>query len=292
MAFTWSGDGSMGIKVGNRPAELRSFQILSLAIDETTLRLSHSPSEKPAWILTGPILIATARALLMATIGGIETPLEVLALCTRNIFELWLRLQYIVASEANCQSWRNEALTDQLEVFDAILKLPGADALKPVISTEKERVKQHGTNRDLTEGQKIMSTAGLAKATGNLSEYEAFYKLYSKIVHPSSWSVNWPNAVSSDMYGFALAVNAQQYGWGILKTVEAEFGVRAESCYKVAIEKMRALELSEPTSSAAGAPPVGKNATYDTSPKIGRNNPCFCGSGKKYKHCCGSITIH
>jgi SEC-C motif-containing protein len=24
-----------------------------------------------------------------------------------------------------------------------------------------------------------------------------------------------------------------------------------------------------------------------TSPKIGRNDPCPCGSGKKYKHCCG-----
>jgi hypothetical protein len=89
MAFTWSGNGSMEMNVGDRPAELRSFQILSLSIDETTLRLSRSPSEKPAWILTGPILIAAARALLMATSGGIETPLEVLALCTRNIFELW-----------------------------------------------------------------------------------------------------------------------------------------------------------------------------------------------------------
>ena len=24
-----------------------------------------------------------------------------------------------------------------------------------------------------------------------------------------------------------------------------------------------------------------------SSPKVGRNNPCPCGSGKKYKHCCG-----
>jgi hypothetical protein len=282
----------MGMNVGDRPAELRSFQILSLAIDETTLRLSRSPSEKPAWVLTGPILIAAARALLMATSGGIETPLEVLALCTRNLFELWLRLQYIVASEVNCQSWRNEALTDQLQVYDAILALPGADVLKPVISTEIERVKQHGTNCALTEGQKLLSTAGLAKATGNLSEYEAFYKLYSKIVHPSSWSVNWPNAVSSDMYGFALAVNARRYGWGILKTVEDEFGVRAEGCYKAALQKMRALDLSDATSPAAGSVHVGRNAACGTSPKIGRNNPCVCGSGKKYKHCCGRITIH
>ena len=24
------------------------------------------------------------------------------------------------------------------------------------------------------------------------------------------------------------------------------------------------------------------------SPKVGRNDPCFCGSGKKYKKCCGN----
>ena len=23
--------------------------------------------------------------------------------------------------------------------------------------------------------------------------------------------------------------------------------------------------------------------------KVGRNEPCTCGSGKKYKHCCGSL---
>ena len=25
-------------------------------------------------------------------------------------------------------------------------------------------------------------------------------------------------------------------------------------------------------------------------PKVGRNDPCPCGSGKKYKHCCGRTT--
>jgi uncharacterized protein len=27
-------------------------------------------------------------------------------------------------------------------------------------------------------------------------------------------------------------------------------------------------------------------------PKIGRNDPCYCGSGKKYKHCCGAIQVN
>ena len=29
--------------------------------------------------------------------------------------------------------------------------------------------------------------------------------------------------------------------------------------------------------------------SFETSKKIGRNDKCPCGSGKKYKHCCGSI---
>ncbi len=33
--------------------------------------------------------------------------------------------------------------------------------------------------------------------------------------------------------------------------------------------------------------------TYRRSePKVGRNEPCPCGSGKKYKLCCGKITFH
>ena len=34
-------------------------------------------------------------------------------------------------------------------------------------------------------------------------------------------------------------------------------------------------------------------ATYRRfAPKPGRNEPCPCGSGRKYKHCCGKITLH
>jgi len=38
---------------------------------------------------------------------------------------------------------------------------------------------------------------------------------------------------------------------------------------------------------ATDAPEPRRNA-----PKIGRNDPCPCGSGKKYKRCCGGAAIH
>ncbi|MDZ7820465.1 MAG: SEC-C metal-binding domain-containing protein [Candidatus Marinimicrobia bacterium] len=35
---------------------------------------------------------------------------------------------------------------------------------------------------------------------------------------------------------------------------------------------------------------AGKNEPVRRSqPKVGRNDPCPCGSGKKYKNCCGRI---
>jgi preprotein translocase subunit SecA len=42
---------------------------------------------------------------------------------------------------------------------------------------------------------------------------------------------------------------------------------------------------SDVVSEAAAA--VEKAQPVRTGPKVGRNDPCPCGSGKKYKHCCG-----
>jgi uncharacterized protein len=38
---------------------------------------------------------------------------------------------------------------------------------------------------------------------------------------------------------------------------------------------------------------IGDSTTYHRiAPKVGRNEPCPCGSGKKFKHCCGKVTLH
>ena len=31
---------------------------------------------------------------------------------------------------------------------------------------------------------------------------------------------------------------------------------------------------------------------FRIAPKVGRNEPCPCGSGKKFKHCCGKLMLH
>jgi uncharacterized protein len=38
---------------------------------------------------------------------------------------------------------------------------------------------------------------------------------------------------------------------------------------------------------------MGDSITYRRgAPKVGRNDPCPCGSGKKFKHCCSNTTLH
>ena len=37
---------------------------------------------------------------------------------------------------------------------------------------------------------------------------------------------------------------------------------------------------------------LGEEPIVRDTPKIGRNDPCPCGSGKKYKRCCGAYEVY
>src|ERR1017187_7000368 len=39
-------------------------------------------------------------------------------------------------------------------------------------------------------------------------------------------------------------------------------------------------------------PTAHRSEPRRTVPKVGRNDPCPCGSGKKHKHCCGGATVN
>ena len=46
-------------------------------------------------------------------------------------------------------------------------------------------------------------------------------------------------------------------------------------------------QMANPTSTSGGSTDTGKGVTIRKKDKVGRNDPCPCGSGKKYKKCCG-----
>ncbi|MBE0537467.1 MAG: preprotein translocase subunit SecA [Phycisphaerae bacterium] len=79
---------------------------------------------------------------------------------------------------------------------------------------------------------------------------------------------------------------------GTIFKVRLEAGARARSVWQVSQTKhdqVGQFEMSERQRAAANAPQgeqTVKQIKLDT-PKVGRNDPCPCGSGKKYKKCCG-----
>lgn len=46
-------------------------------------------------------------------------------------------------------------------------------------------------------------------------------------------------------------------------------------------------QMANPTSTSGGSSDEKSNTTVRKNKKVGRNDPCPCGSGKKYKKCCG-----
>ena len=69
--------------------------------------------------------------------------------------------------------------------------------------------------------------------------------------------------------------------------VEAIREETARTIFRVSVKKrpVQREQLAKPTDTPAegGNKPVRK----DPRAQIGRNDPCPCGSGKKYKNCCG-----
>ena len=51
-------------------------------------------------------------------------------------------------------------------------------------------------------------------------------------------------------------------------------------------DNLQRVQVAKPTGTSSGKEEVSKRKPR-TSSKIGRNDPCPCGSGKKYKHCHG-----
>ena len=55
-----------------------------------------------------------------------------------------------------------------------------------------------------------------------------------------------------------------------------------DSFIELSVPRVRVVAVSEAAQAVAE-----KAKPVRTGPKVGRNDPCPCGSGKKFKHCCG-----
>ena len=66
------------------------------------------------------------------------------------------------------------------------------------------------------------------------------------------------------------------------ETVRRMFSVRLKKDEEVKRER-----VAKVTGESAGSDGTVKKQPVKKGQKVGRNDPCPCGSGKKYKKCCG-----
>jgi len=72
-----------------------------------------------------------------------------------------------------------------------------------------------------------------------------------------------------------------------LHTATGGFGGAAAAPAAPGPDGKRASDVVSEAADAAEAQAKAKAKPVRTGPKVGRNDPCPCGSGKKYKQCCG-----
>lgn len=177
------------------------------------------------------------RLALHSLLGGIPpliplleagNDLQMLAFASRNIFEINLRVRYVLLSEAKVSQWLAESYTDSIQVIDSILSLANEQhaALVVLLEGEKTRLRQVAEQFGIGCSGKILSVAELAKAVERESDYKAFFKIYSKLVHPSSFLINGTAEQSyGELLRNTLLVNAQLNAHDTLKRVQNRFGI-------------------------------------------------------------------
>jgi len=78
--------------------------------------------------------------------------------------------------------------------------------------------------------------------------------------------------------------------------VRLDPGTKARSVWNVSStqhDEVNQFEVDQRSQAAAQAPqgvPEKAKQIKLQQPKVGRNDPCPCGSGKKYKKCCGRLS--
>ncbi|MGD9727436.1 MAG: DUF5677 domain-containing protein [Nitrospiraceae bacterium] len=224
--------------LGDTTQEIRATQLLAIKLADSAGWVAESSSLQSYQVVPA-ILMRAADYLSLLSLGAPDPPLEIIALSARNIFELYSRLEYVLKSEANSLQWQNEAVKDQLEIYEGLFTLAGSESDKEKLREEVERVKKHATSRGLESDAKILSSRHIAEESSMQPEYQAFYKLYSKLVHPSSFSVNWPSARASPIYRSALICNVQVYANLMLSTLEGRLELPLEKIHESAVEKLR-----------------------------------------------------
>ena len=119
-------------------------------------------------------------------------PIDYIAILSRNLFECYLITAYIINDSSKAQEFISQKAYEELEINEGFLSITTENTSETNIKSIRDRmeyINEIMKKSELTPS-KNWNVNYLAKQTNNELEYKAFFKLYSKYVHPSSWIMN------------------------------------------------------------------------------------------------------
>ncbi|SHF84479.1 hypothetical protein SAMN05444377_1244 [Flavobacterium fontis] len=158
--------------------------------EKATMLARNNKSDYLVFALRG--LSSYTSVLFNRLIANQNMPIEHLAFTARNLFECYLLIAYIIDEPIKAKEFISQKAFEELEINEGFLCLTTETTSESSIKTIRDRmnyINEVMKSAELTP-TKYWSVSNLAVKTNNKIEYDAFFKLYSKYVHPSSWIVN------------------------------------------------------------------------------------------------------
>ncbi len=264
---------ALGISVGDVPA------LINMATDEA---LNGGPQDSP--VVYAPVHAWRALAQLRA--GEAIAPL--LALFRR--------------ADDDMDDWINGDLPESLAQFGAVVLDPLTAHLGDPANGEWSRVAAAKTIGLVGEKYPDLRMDCITRLAAQLERFAEQSETLNAFLISPLWDLRAVEAMPVMERAFA-AGRVDESVMGDLEDVQIEFGLKTEREHprkpnKLSIwgDQLRAQWKANeiPLPNAEGDFPERDYETPElptphiAPPKIGRNEPCPCGSGKKYKKCCGA----
>lgn len=180
-------------------------------------------------------LLNSVADFLQVAAQGTTSHISVLALATRNLFELNIRVRHVLQSDDQLKRWQGEVIQDKVDYLNSLLTLETSkdnQAAKTEISKETARLQKLQEKYNLPT-KKSPPTKNLAVTVGLEKEYDALFKVFSKLVHPTSLLVNDHQTTSLIETIGILQIHAQLYAIDSQTRIIEEFSVPKSVCASV-----------------------------------------------------------
>lgn len=156
-----------------------------------------------------------------------DLPIEYTAISARNLFECYLIAAYIISNPSKGKEFISQKPREELEINEGFLSLTTKNTSEESIKSIRDRIdyiREIVRVNHLTPS-KHWTVSHLARQTNNEQEYKAFFKLYSKYIHPSSWIMNsnryeYDNPVFKNIF----LLQGQHYTSCITKLIDEYLG--------------------------------------------------------------------